>query len=174
MIIVTGLPRSGTSLLCRFFLFGGLTVATDNKRKPDRHNPYGYFEIDNVGSKLAELEAKPPANVLKVTYPIVKGLTKDHQYVFIKRNSEEIRLSQNEMREDMRGKSLPLSYEITLEQSLKEAEEYFRNKECIWVDFKKAQKDPRKELYPLKCFVLNWKNAWRGIDEKLYRHKAHS
>jgi len=170
MIIVTGQPRSGTSMLMQFFKAGGLTLVTDNKRKPDRHNPKGYQETIFDKDTLRKLEDNPTGNVLKVTYPKVKELTKNHQYVFITRDSNEILMSQ----EDMAETKYSLSYQITIENTLREAQDYFRDKECIWIDYKKTIKDPRKELYPLKCLVCDWKKAWRAVDEKLYRYKAHS
>ena len=44
--IVSGLPRSGTSMMMRMLEAGGIEVMTDNIRKADEDNPHGYFEFE--------------------------------------------------------------------------------------------------------------------------------
>lgn len=44
--VVSGLPRSGTSMMMQMLEAGGLEVATDGQRAPDRHNQRGYFELE--------------------------------------------------------------------------------------------------------------------------------
>lgn len=46
--IVSGLPRSGTSMMMRMLEAGGIELMTDNIRKADEDNPHGYFEFENV------------------------------------------------------------------------------------------------------------------------------
>jgi len=48
VVLVTGLPRSGTSLLMSMLKAGGIPVRTDDRRAPDQHNPLGYFEHSAV------------------------------------------------------------------------------------------------------------------------------
>ena len=48
--IVSGLPRSGTSMMMRMLEAGGMAVVTDNTRKPDVDNPKGYYELE--GGKI--------------------------------------------------------------------------------------------------------------------------
>ena len=50
IVVVSGLPRSGTSLMMQMLHKGGVNVLTDNKRKADQSNPKGYFEYDAVMS----------------------------------------------------------------------------------------------------------------------------
>ena len=52
--IVSGCPRSGTSLTMRILHKAGLPIAADNKRKADYDNKHGYFEIDNIINKLKD------------------------------------------------------------------------------------------------------------------------
>ncbi|MBX3169580.1 MAG: sulfotransferase family protein [Candidatus Eremiobacteraeota bacterium] len=44
LVVVTGLPRSGTSLLMSMLQAGGLELVSDGGRPADQHNPRGYFE----------------------------------------------------------------------------------------------------------------------------------
>ena len=53
IIIVSGLPRSGTSLMMQMLDNGGVTVVTDNIRTADTDNPRGYYEFEQV-KKLKE------------------------------------------------------------------------------------------------------------------------
>src|SRR6266545_7088027 len=46
--VVSGLPRSGTSMMMRMLKAGGMQPLTDNIRKPDEDNPYGYYELEAV------------------------------------------------------------------------------------------------------------------------------
>lgn len=48
IVIVSGLPRSGTSMMMRMLAAGGLDLLVDEQRQPDSHNPYGYFEFAPV------------------------------------------------------------------------------------------------------------------------------
>ncbi|MEI9959835.1 MAG: hypothetical protein WDM76_01510 [Limisphaerales bacterium] len=46
--VVSGLPRSGTSLMMQMLAAGGMPLLTDAIRKPDEDNPRGYFEFERV------------------------------------------------------------------------------------------------------------------------------
>jgi hypothetical protein len=46
MIVVSGLPRSGSSMMMRMLEVGGARILTDGVRKPDEHNPNGYYEFE--------------------------------------------------------------------------------------------------------------------------------
>src|SRR5258708_2601875 len=48
IVIVSGLPRSGTSLMCQMLDNGGFEVVTDSLRTPDTDNPRGYYELEKV------------------------------------------------------------------------------------------------------------------------------
>ena len=66
--IVSGLPRSGTSMMMAMLEAGGLELLTDNARGPDRGNPRGYFELEAVkglprGQQAPWLERAPGKGV---------------------------------------------------------------------------------------------------------------
>ncbi len=46
--LVSGLPRSGTSMMMKMLQAGGLDLLTDEIRTPDEDNPKGYFELERV------------------------------------------------------------------------------------------------------------------------------
>jgi hypothetical protein len=70
IIIVSGLPRSGTSLLMQMLEAGGATLLTDENRLPDEDNPKGYLEFELVKNLRSNKEWLPLAkgNVVKVGF----------------------------------------------------------------------------------------------------------
>ena len=54
LIVVTGLPRSGTSLLMQMLAAGGLGVLSDGLRESDEDNPLGYLEYEPVKNLLRD------------------------------------------------------------------------------------------------------------------------
>ena len=50
IIVVSGLPRSGTSMMMKMLEAGGLTIMTDGVREADEDNPRGYYELERVSS----------------------------------------------------------------------------------------------------------------------------
>ncbi len=108
VVIVSGLPRSGTSMMMKMLTAAGLEIVTDNVRTADPDNPKGYFEYERVkeldkgGDKgwLREHKGK----VLKIISFLLKDLPDDcfYQVIFMRRDLEEVIASQNKML-DRRG-----------------------------------------------------------------------
>lgn len=102
IIIVSGLPRSGTSLMIKMLAAGGIPLLIDQVRKADEDNPNGYFELEEVkelkdGNCAWLAEAKGKA--VKVIAPLLQFLPKDHKYkiIFMRRAMSEILASQKQM-----------------------------------------------------------------------------
>jgi hypothetical protein len=99
--IVSGLPRSGTSLMMQMLAAGGLPVLSDGERKADMDNPKGYLEWERIKqlpkdpSILAEAEGK----AVKVISQLLLSLPTGHQYrvIFMQRPLPEVMKSQEEM-----------------------------------------------------------------------------
>ena len=99
--IVSGLPRSGTSLMMQMLDAGGLPVLSDGERKADTDNPKGYLEWERIKrlpkdpSLIAEAEGK----VVKVISQLILSLPASHEYkiVFMQRPLPEVLKSQDEM-----------------------------------------------------------------------------
>ena len=99
--IVSGLPRSGTSLMMQMLAAGGMQAITDGQRAADQHNPRGYFELDAVKhtrtdhSWLAHAEGK----AVKVVHLLLPHLPIDREYrvIFMQRDLIEIIASQRAM-----------------------------------------------------------------------------
>jgi tetratricopeptide (TPR) repeat protein len=76
VVVVSGLPRSGTSLLMQLLNAGGLKVLTDELRPADEDNPHGYFEYEPVKNLFKDsnwlLEARGKA--IKIVAPLLLAL----------------------------------------------------------------------------------------------------
>ncbi len=114
--IVSGLPRSGTSLMMQILSAGGMEILTDNLRPPDVNNPKGYFEFERTkslakdNSWLEQAENK----AVKVIAQLVKFLPTDHSYkcIVMDRNIDEILLSQSRMITALGGNQSTVTNEI--------------------------------------------------------------
>ncbi len=100
--VVSGLPRSGTSMIMQMLAQGGITVYTDNQRQPDKHNPKGYFELEKVkslSSTSAGWLAGARGNAVKVIAQFLEYLPPVFHYriIFIERPLDEVLESQNRM-----------------------------------------------------------------------------
>ena len=99
--IVSGLPRSGTSLMMRMLEAGGLPPLTDGIRAPDIDNPNGYYEFEPVKStdKDAAWLTQAEGHAVKMVYKLLETLPPDRDYrvVFMQRRLKEVVASQNRM-----------------------------------------------------------------------------
>ena len=99
--VVSGLPRSGTSLMMQMLAAGGMEVLTDGQRSPDADNPQGYYELERIkrlkedSSWLADADGK----AIKVVSTLLYDLPLDYQYrvIFMKRRMDEVLASQRKM-----------------------------------------------------------------------------
>lgn len=104
VIIVSGLPRSGTSMMMKMLVAGGLEIMTDNIRVADENNPKGYYEFERV-KKLEEGDAawvaESQGKAVKVISYLLEGLPGNYHYkvIFIRREIDEILASQRRMLE---------------------------------------------------------------------------
>lgn len=99
--VVTGMPRSGTSLMMQMLEAGGITALTDNRRPPDIHNPRGYFEYEPVKRIAQDASWMDDARgkAVKIIYRLLSHLPPDFEYriVFMERNLGEVFASQSDM-----------------------------------------------------------------------------
>ena len=100
-VIVSGLPRSGTSMLMQMLVAGGLTPLTDDLRQPDEDNPRGYFEFEPVKQMASDSSWIDQARgkVVKIVAPMIPNLPDGVpcRVVLIERDLEEILASQRQM-----------------------------------------------------------------------------
>ncbi|MBX3439118.1 MAG: sulfotransferase family protein [Planctomycetaceae bacterium] len=96
--IVSGLPRSGTSLMMQMLAAGGMSLLADDARPPDDHNPRGYFEDRRVMSleRDASWLAAAEGRAVKVVSLLLYNLPTDLQFrvVLMHRDLDEVLRSQ--------------------------------------------------------------------------------
>ena len=108
--VVTGLPRSGTSLMMQMLAAGGIPPLTDYQRKPDESNPRGYFEFEPVKRLRADRSWLDQAHgrAIKVIHLLLRELPTDGIYnyrvILMKRSIKEVLASQRVML-DRQGKT---------------------------------------------------------------------
>lgn len=104
VVIVSGLPRSGTSMMMKILAEGGLEIVTDSQREADEDNPNGYFEVE-VSKKLKDGEINwiydAPGKTVKVISYLLEFLPNDLEYdiIFMDREIHEVLASQKKMLE---------------------------------------------------------------------------
>lgn len=100
--VVSGLPRSGTSLMMKMLAAGGLPILTDHQRPADEDNPHGYYEFERV----KQLErgdmgwlAGARGKAVKVISALLPHLppTYSYQVIFMEREIDEVLASQRKM-----------------------------------------------------------------------------
>ncbi len=113
IVVVSGLPRSGTSLLMQMLHAGGLEVLVDEHRRADASNPRGYFEYEPVKASAWDNRwvAQAPGKAVKVIHLLLEHLPARYRYdvLFMERPLTEVLASQARMleREGKRGAQLP-------------------------------------------------------------------
>ena len=94
IVIVSGMPRSGTSMLMKALKDGGLEPLTDGVRTPNEDNPNGYFEYEPVKNLKNDNSWMKDAigKSVKIIYKHLNLLPTDYQYkiIFVERNIDEI------------------------------------------------------------------------------------
>ena len=101
IVVVCGLPRSGTSLIMQMLAAGGVPVLTDSVRPADEDNPLGYFEFGPVKTPggYQQWIGQAAGKAVKVVAPLISALPPGHNYrvILIERHLDEVLLSQARM-----------------------------------------------------------------------------
>jgi hypothetical protein len=101
IIIVSGLPRSGTSMMMRMLEAGGVEIVTDHMRQADEDNPQGYFEFEPAkkvkddASFLDDMHGRAVKIISMLLYDL--PATKHYKIIFMRRNLKEVLRSQRLM-----------------------------------------------------------------------------
>ncbi len=187
IIIVSGMPRSGTSMMMRMLAEGGLPALTDELRRPDDDNPNGYFELEVVRQlKEGNFAWLNEANgkVVKVISALLEHLPHDHQYkiIFMERNPKETLASQKKML-DHRGQVSRLNDEEMEQQfhkhlaAMKPWLVRQPNMEVLYVNYNALVTEPQSACERIAEFLdlpLNQSQMLAVPDTQLYRNRTTS
>ncbi|HMD99026.1 MAG TPA: sulfotransferase family protein [Terriglobia bacterium] len=182
--IVSGLPRSGTSLMMQMLAAGGLPVLTDGQREKDVDNPRGYYEWEPIKTLpqapgcLAEAEGK----AVKVISSFLFSLPEDNDYriIFMRRPLPEVLASQAEMirRRGTTGSSLAApALMAALQAHLNQVSTWLerRPQRVCRIDYHTALREPLSTAQAVQTFLnipLHVEAMAQQVDWSLYRQKA--
>ena len=183
--IVSGLPRSGTSMAMQMIVAGGIAPVTDSLRAPDADNPRGYFEFERVKSLRTDKAWIDDARgkVVKVIHMLVPELPDDRAYrvVFLERDLREVVKSQGTMlaRNAKGGGALPPNRLIAIyEAQLKQVHAWLSarsNFEVLTVKHAELIRDAAPQARAICEFLggdLDVAAMTAAVDPSLYRNRA--
>jgi hypothetical protein len=185
--IVSGLPRSGTSMMMKMLTAGGLELLTDNIRAADEDNPKGYFEFERVKqieNDKAWLE-DARGRVVKLISALLKHLPPVYNYkvIFMRRAMPEILASQREMliRRGEPADAVPDDKMAAMfNKHVAQVESWLAaqpNIDVLYVSYNEVMKDSRPQAERIKLFLgrsLNVEEMVDVVDRSLYRQKHES
>jgi len=181
--IVSGLERSGTSMLMQILHAGGVPMAFDNStRPPDENNPRGYFELEGgkIINKLMEetfsLEGFK-GQFIKITAYGLKFLTPGHyRVIYSERDIEEILDSMEKMAriEDI-SRSDTREVFVKLNTVIKDLILNRDDMDVLLVNYNQILKNPKESIQKIHDFLnsadFSLEKMLSCVDQKLYRKR---
>lgn len=183
--IVSGLPRSGTSLIMQMLHAGGLPALTDGLRVADENNLRGYFEYEPVKRLRSDRAWLPQARgqVVKIIHLLLRDLLLDgslqYRVVFMRRPTDEVLASQRAMlqREGKAGAD-PAVLKKAFETQLAQLDAWMAAQPCIRVlnvDYHRVVQQPQAVADELQGFLgrpLDTAAMVRAVDPALHRQRG--
>ena len=183
--IVSGLPRSGTSMMMKMLEAGGLPPMTDNLRTADVDNPKGYYEFERV-KKLEEGDVawlpEAEGKVVKVISALLKHLPDGYEYrvIFMRRNMGEILASQKKMLQN-RGEATDVVSDEEIAALFEKHLQHIRhwiethpNVLVLYLHYSDVLADPLPQARRVNAFLGNTLNVEAmalTVDPDLYRNR---
>jgi hypothetical protein len=184
LTIVSGLPRSGTSMMMQVLCAGGLEPLIDHQRKADDDNPRGYYEFEAVKKTRQDPSwvKESAGKVVKMVYRLLYDLPEGFEYrvVFLRRDLKEVLASQNKMllRLGRNAAAVPEDQmEELFRRQLAEFDRWIagrRNFTILDVEYKNMISDPRPYCEQINGFLdgrLEVEAMIRAVDPNLYRNR---
>ncbi len=182
--IVSGLPRTGTSLMMQMLRAGGIDALTDQVRASDEDNPKGYFEFEAVKrtKKDDSWLAEAGGRVVKMVHLLLYDLPDDRQYrvVFMRRDLREVVRSQGVMLERRGTDGARLTDDQLIrayERQLAKIERWLDeqpNFQVHFVSYNELISDPSPAVEAIHAFLgsgLDAKPMAACVDPTLYRQR---
>ena len=186
LVLVSGLPRSGTSMLMQMLEKGGMPIVTDKIRTPDEDNPKGYHEFE----RIKEIDKSPDKSwlkqyrgqVIKTISFLLQDLPRNlnYQVIFMRRNIEEVLKSQNKMlqRSGAKDELVPdakmrQNYEFHLKKVYYQLNRV-PNFAVLYLDYPAVVEDPLREAKRINAFLggkLNVEAMASAVESSLYRNR---
>ena len=182
--IVSGLPRSGTSMTMKMLEAGGIPPLTDKIREADSDNPKGYYEFERA-KKLREGDTawipEAEGKAVKVIGALLMHMPSDYEYrvLFMRREMSEILSSQAKMLEN-RGEENKVDDETMtalFAKHVRQVEDWMNsqsNLQYIDVDYNAMLADPVPQVKKINHFLggkLDEAAMLAVVDPQLYRQR---
>lgn len=180
--IVSGLERSGTSMLMQILKAGDVPIAFDDDRKADESNPKGYYELE--GGKIINslMEESFPFNkykgqFIKITAYGIKFLPKGkYKIIYSERHIEEILDSMEKMaeitdenREETKKVFLKLNNMIKIKILNRD------DISCLFVNYNNTLSDPKTHIEEIHRYLHlpneKLEKMVNVVDKRLYRQR---
>jgi hypothetical protein len=183
--IVSGLPRSGTSLMMQMLVAGGMPALADGERRADTDNPRGYLEwerikqLPNDPGCIAEGEGK----VVKVISRLLLSLPAGHEYkiIFMQRPLPEVLASQDQMlrrrgtyKEGADSAAISAAFEKHLREvyAWLDGKPYVKALRVQYHDVLSRSKDVAQQLADFLEVPLDVEAMIQQVDASLYRNRS--
>jgi hypothetical protein len=184
VVIVSGLPRSGTSLMMGMLEAGGIPVLTDRQRAADEDNPRGYYELERV-KQIKDTPAfldEARGKVVKIISELLRQVPPHYpcRVIFMQRHMSEILASQRQMLV-RRGKPADAAGDAEMaalfEQHLRRVEQWLAQQphmQVLYVNYNDLLADPTPQIAAINRFLggeLDTAAMAAAIDPALYRQR---
>ena len=182
--VVSGLPRSGTSMVMRMLENGGMDLLTDRARAADEDNPRGYFEFEPVRDLARDASWMPSARgkAVKIISHLLYHLPPGERYriILLQRDMGEVLVSQRKMLE-RRGTAGDAGVDSILAEKyaahLRNVVSWITNQKHIallTVQYTEILADPREAAERMRDFLdlpLDTEAMAASVDPALYRNR---
>lgn len=192
VVVVSGLPRSGTSMMMKMLKAGGMEIVTDEQRVADEDNPQGYYELERV-KKLKEGDTawvqEAQGKAVKVISYLLEGLPPGYRYkiIFIRRAMAEILASQKQMlirRGEPTDRASDEEMAAVFQKHLRKIETWLEeqpNMDVLYLDYAAILSEPAAQAAAVASFMgeMDGRNldvqAMAAVpDERLHRQRKTS
>lgn len=180
--IVSGLERSGTSMMMQILRAGGIRTSFDDSRLPDQNNPKGYYELE--GGKIINklMDGSFPLNryrgkFIKITAYGLKFLPLGkYKIIYSERNIEEILDSMEKMigKEDSNREETRETF-IKLNTIVKKYIQEREDMDVLLVNYNNILSNPKNNISKILDFLEMPNDILAqmidAVDNKLYRQR---
>lgn len=184
VIVVSGLPRSGTSMMMKAIHAGGIEPIIDHIRKADEDNPKGYYEFEPVKKTKEDASwlTKAAGKVVKMVYRLLYDLPGGYEYrvVFMQRDLTEVLASQKKMlnRSGKAGGAIPDEQMAALfTAELNKCEKWIAeqpNFKVLYINHRDMISDAPAQVEKINAFLdggLDTDAMAQTVDPNLYRNR---
>jgi len=182
VIIVSGLPRSGTSLMMQMLAAGGIEVVTDSIRIADTDNPRGYLEFERVKKIKQDSSWLPEARgkVVKMVSQLLRDLPPSERYrvIFMERDLDEVLASQEKMLQRLGRSAAPRDkMKAAFQTHLEELDRWLAKQShvaLLRVSYNELLEDPVVQAQRVCQFldrIMDLDAMTGAVDPSLYRNR---